>query len=77
MFENRRIDGYAYATEYIASWLRAGGRLQKIDDYDNFHNWLLSMNLSERDVDCIMQIATNGKLELECNAELFLRGISK
>ena len=46
MFENRQIDGYTYATRFIASWLRKGGQLRTGEDYDNFYDVLKADNLN-------------------------------
>ena len=72
MFENIRIDGYTYATRYIASWLREGGQLRYVKDYDNFYKWLLSLGLNKEDADHIKFLASNGKMELEREAKKFL-----
>ena len=72
MFENTQIDGYTYATRYIASWLREGGQLRYVKDYDNFHKWLLSLGLNKEDADHIKFLASNGKMELEYEARKFL-----
>lgn len=72
MFENKQINGYTYATRYIASWLREGGQLQYGEDIDNFYKWLLSTGLSKEDADHIKFLATNGKMELEYKAKMFL-----
>ena len=77
MFENRQINGYTYATRFIASWLRKGGRLRTGEDYDNFYEWLLSLNLSEDDARHIKFLASNGKMELETSAMKFLNNLNK
>ena len=77
MFENRPIDGYTYATRFIASWLRKGGQLRTGEDYDNFYEWLLSLNLNEDDASHIKFLASNGKLELETSAMKFLNNLNK
>ena len=42
MFENKVIDGYTYATRFIMSWVRSGGKLDKIGKgYDDFRKWLI------------------------------------
>ena len=73
MFENKQINGYTYATRYIASWLKEGGQLHYRNDIDNFYNWLLSMELSEEDANHIRFLATNGKMELEYRAKMYLK----
>ena len=40
MFENKVIDGYTYATRFIMSWVRSGGKLDKIGKGDDdFRRW--------------------------------------
>ena len=73
MFENRQINGYTYATRFIASWVRVGGKLRTGEDYDNFYEWLLSLGLSEDDAEHVKFLAENGKLELETSAKVFLK----
>jgi len=75
MFENKVINGYIYATRFIASWVRKGGKLRYGEDIDNFHEWLLSLGLSEDDANHIKFLATNGKLELEASAQKFLKNL--
>lgn len=77
MFENIQIDGYTYATRYIASWLREGGQLRYGNDYINFYNWLISLGLSKEDARHIKFLAMNGKAELEHSAKEFLNNIEK
>ena len=72
MFENKAINGYIYATRFIASWLRAGGQLKDGSDIDDFNEWLLSLGLTEEDANHIKFLAENGKLELETSAKQFL-----
>ena len=72
MFENKTINGYIYATRFIASWLRAGGQLKNRSDIDDFNEWLLSLGLTEEDANHIKFLAENGKLELETSAKQFL-----
>jgi hypothetical protein len=73
MFENRLINGYTYASRFIASWVRVGGRLHTGKDIDMFRDWLNSIEgLSDEDVNNIVFLATNGKLELETHAKKFI-----
>lgn len=72
MFENKLINGI-HVTRYIMSWVRKGGQLRYGDDIDNFYDWLLSLGLNEDEADYIKYIATNGKLELETKAMMFLK----
>ena len=72
MFENKLINGYTYETRFIMSWLRVGGQLRYGKDIDAFREWLTSLDLNESDIDHIVFLATNGKLELESSARKFL-----
>ena len=48
MFTNKQINGYVYATRFIMSWVRMGGRLGKRGEgVDDFRNWLTSLNLEK------------------------------
>lgn len=71
MFENKKFND-VYTSRYIASWINAGGNLYYVEDVDNFHKWLLSVGLTEEEAAHIVFLATNGKLELEKNAEKFI-----
>ena len=73
MFKNTQIKGYTYATRYIASWIKVGGKLQCSKDIDDFEEWLKSLNLDKEDINKIIFLATNGKLELEVSAKKFLK----
>ena len=76
MFENTVINGYTYATRFIASWVREGGKLRTREDIDNFYKWLLSLDLTKEDADDIKFLATNGKMELEYSARKFLENMN-
>lgn len=72
MFTNKLI-GDIYATRFIMSWVRMGGRLgQRGDGIDDFRKWLTSLNLNEEDIEHITFMAMNGKLELEVSARKYL-----
>lgn len=72
MFENKQIRG-VYATRFIASWLREGGKLQNGGDYNEFRRWLKSMDLNSEEVNDIAFLAMNGRLELETDARNYLK----
>lgn len=73
MFTNKQINGYTYATRYIMSWVRVGGQLGLHGEgVGEFRKWLTSMNLKDEDIEDIVFLATNGKLELESSAREFL-----
>lgn len=71
MFENKIIKG-EYATRYIASWLRVGGKLRYGKDVDDFEKWLSSIGLTEEEICYITELARCGKLELQTSAKKFL-----
>lgn len=79
MFTNKTECGI-YATRFIASWLRMGGTLKFGEDYDDFRGWLETLKvdgnpLSEQDVNHIVDLAQNGKLELEVSAKQYLKAL--
>ena len=61
-----------YYSRYIASWLNAGGSLKTLVGRDLFKDWLKRIGVNENDIHDIYEMATNGKLELETNAKLYL-----
>ena len=71
MFENKSIRGI-YATRYIASWVREGGRLSNCKSKSLFVKWLKHLGLTQEEVDYIYELATNGKMELEYDASKFI-----
>lgn len=78
MFENKAINGYVYATRFIASWIKVGGQLRTGKDIKDFKDWLKSIGeISDDDIDRIVFLATNGRLELENHARRFLENLNK
>ena len=76
-FENKIINGCDYATRFIMSWVRSGGTFGKHGKgYDDFRKWLESLELKTEDVEDIMFLAQNGKLELEVSAKKFITNLS-
>ena len=75
MFENIVINGYTYASRFIMSWIRSGGTFGKRGQgYDDFRNWLKSLGeLSDEDIQYIVNLAMSGKLELEVSAKDFIK----
>lgn len=81
MFENRKvgIGPYGiYYSRFIASWYGVGG--PNIHSHkDMFMKWLTESviiddeHITEEVADEIYGMATCGKLELECNAKIFLK----
>ena len=77
MFENKVINGCDYATRFIMSWVRSGGTFDKHGEgYNDFRNWLESLELKTEDIEDIMFLAQNGKLELEISAKKFITNLS-
>lgn len=74
MFNNNIINtmGGVHETRFIASWLRVGGKLQYGKDYDDFREWLESLDLTEDEVEHILNLARVGKVELETSAREFI-----
>ena len=77
MFENKKIGGYTYSTRFIMSWVRSGGTFGKHGEgYNDFRKWLESLGLKTEDIEDIMFLAENGKLELEISAKQFISNLS-
>ena len=78
MFENKVINGYTYATRFIMSWVRSGGTFGRHGEgYNDFRNWLESLELKNEDIKDIMLLAENGKLELEVSAKSYITNLSQ
>ena len=78
MFENKIINGCDYATRFIMSWVRSGGTFGKHGKvYDDFRKWLESLELKTEDMEDIMFLAQNGKLELEVSAKNYITNLSR
>ena len=72
MFKNEMIRGI-HATRFIASWSKVGGDFSHHRKGRNdFEKWLKSLGLNDDEVRFIINLATNGKLELENSAREFL-----
>lgn len=78
MFENKKIyigcvDQNVPYSRIIASYRNAGGYIENMD-YDDFVEWLGSLGITDGyTVADIVELAINGKIELEHNAEMFLK----
>ena len=73
MFENKLSHNGIHYSRYIASWIIAGG--SKLAAYINqdFESWLRdSQKLTESEIQDIREIYTNGKMELESSAKLWI-----
>lgn len=77
MFTNIKVNDYIYATRFIASWVRAGGRFGLHGEgYADFRKWLESLGWVKKDeIDQIIFLAQNGKLELEYLAKEFIKNM--
>lgn len=76
MFENKNYEGIYYS-RFVASYTNKGGKT----DW-KFKEWLKELvingnQIPEEVIKEIYDYATNGKLELEMNAEAFLKVHSK
>lgn len=70
-FENKTAPGTdIHYSRFIASWLK--GTKAKID-WEDFYNWLIMLGVDQHTAYEIFNLATNGKLELETSAMLFLK----
>ena len=68
MLENKKFNDVHYS-RFIASWRNAGGKY-----FDGaFEDWLKSYGLSDSEVREVVEMATCGKLELEVDAENFIK----
>lgn len=74
MFENKQVNGYIYYTRFIASYVKEGGN---VFNKSEFTGWLKQLGLSDEDVNGIWFLATNGRLELEVNAKLYLQSLKE
>ena len=75
MFKNEKIKEI-HITRYVMSWVRSGGKLNsRGDGYDEFNDWLRTLELSKEERDSILEVARSGKIELEISAKTFLKGI--
>lgn len=55
---------------------KAGGTFSTRNDIKHFCEWLkMSLGLDEEDISHIRYLATNGKYELECSAEDYLKNV--
>lgn len=67
-----------HPTRIIMSWIRVGGTFNRRGvGYDDFRDWLKTLiidgkPLSDNDVDHIVHLAQNGKMELEYSAREYL-----
>lgn len=74
-FKNELAWGTVHYTRFIASWVGIGGDMKHPRKPGGFRDWLRTLpDLSEEDIDNIMFIAENGKLELEDRARRFIEG---
>lgn len=71
-FENAKTHNGIHYSRYIASWKRKGGKLY-VDDDSLFIRWLKEKEgLTDDEISDIRLLVTNGKLELETSAMLFM-----
>ena len=70
-FDNEVIKG-VHASRYIMSYLREDGSVR---NRNKFREWLkaLPSELNDEEIDHILDMYGNGKMELEMNAKRFLK----
>jgi len=69
MFENKISHNGIFYSRYIASWTNEGGN----PGDSKFVAWLIQTGCTADEAHEIRNLATNGKLELETNAMMFLK----
>lgn len=72
-FENVICENYAYRSQFVASWVKAGGRLDSYTAKEQFKTWLRNLGIPNDVCLEIYQFATCGKLELQESAKKFLK----
>jgi len=78
-FENKTLGAGYYYSRFIASFYRAGGDpMNYRRNGKSLEAWLKSLiidgePMKQEDIDNILFLAENGKLELETNAKRFLK----
>ena len=65
-------NGQPYS-RYIASWIDVGGQLKTLENIGEFTTWLDRLGVEKADINNIVQMATNGKMEIESSARRFLQ----
>lgn len=71
MFENKLTHNGIHYSRYIASWRREGGKIYR---GGLFERWLKeTQHLTDEEVDDILLMAENGKMELESSASAFMK----
>ena len=81
MFENKKFNHVHYS-RIIASWVRAGGKIDRRGANVMFRDWLEHIVIYDEKIpedirEEIVYFATNGKCELEDDAEKFIANYSK
>lgn len=67
-----KAHGIPYS-RYIASYMKEAEKLGTKVYRDSLKEWLLSIGVNENEVSDIVEMATNGKLELETSARIFIQ----
>lgn len=78
-FENKEIKtkfGWVNVSRIVSSWVTRGGKVSRsLIGSTQFRIWLRSIDVSEEDIESIVDYSGCGKLELEQSAEQFLDGV--
>ena len=70
-WENGIVGTTPYYSRVIASWTKV--QPGRVYFGDKFKDWMRSIGIPEEDVQNIYQMATNGKMELEASARVYLK----
>lgn len=80
MFENKLIEipklggEVVHISRIIASWRKKGGKITDVRWATSpFAQWCQDLGISDDDIQYAINFATNGKLELEEQARIFLK----
>ena len=72
MFENKLTHNGIHYSRYIVSWINGGGKISTCGRNPLFREFLRDVeNLTEDEIRDIIELATNGKMELERNVAWF------
>ena len=77
MFKNKNFEGIYYS-RFIASWHNVNGELSNRSSWQ-FEDWLRSLTINDKKIPDdiireIVELGTNGKMELEHSAYEFIKG---
>lgn len=74
-FENKLSSEQVHYSRYIASFIKVCGDVGVSFNYRLFYKWLHTLKLSEEEIEGIVMLAFNGRIELEENARKYLANL--